>query len=258
MGFGGGGGAGPLPAHVHNSVPLQGGPLDFANDTIASLNVGSTTFSDGAALQELVLGNAGESMVVNGAGTAPEWGSAGGGGNMEFIERFTLGADASTFTCTPTVAIDPTSFVKLVFVLNGNWNHTGTSALELQINTSPNGLISNGEYSWKNNVLTTVQSNTFANDYDEFIICPSTTVAGNTGNIMMDMTLYDGSGAGGDGTNMYWKWWQVSDGVQQSWGSGRTYDNTGTITTINSFLFTNSAGNNIEAGTTLDYYKVTS
>jgi hypothetical protein len=72
MGFGGGGSAG-MTNHVHNNVPLQGGPLDFANDTIASLNAGSTTFSDGAALQELVIGNAGDAMVVNGLGTAPEW-----------------------------------------------------------------------------------------------------------------------------------------------------------------------------------------
>jgi len=79
MGFGGGGSAG-MTNHVHNSVPLQGGPLDFANDTIASLNVGSTTFSDGAALQELVIGNAGDTMVVNGGGTAPEWGVAGASG----------------------------------------------------------------------------------------------------------------------------------------------------------------------------------
>jgi len=78
MGFGGGGG-GALPAHVHNSLPLQGGPLDFANDTIASLTAGSTTFSDGAALQELVIGNAADTLVVNGAGTAPEWGAPGGG-----------------------------------------------------------------------------------------------------------------------------------------------------------------------------------
>ena len=77
MAFGGGGG-GALQNHVHNSVPLQGGPLDFANDTIASLNAGSTTFSDGAALQELVIGNAGDTMVVNGAGTAPEWGAGSG------------------------------------------------------------------------------------------------------------------------------------------------------------------------------------
>ena len=81
MGFGGGGSAG-LTNHVHNNIPLQGGPLDFANDTIASLNVGSTTFSNGAALQELVIGNAGDTMVVNGAGTAPEWGAAGGGATI--------------------------------------------------------------------------------------------------------------------------------------------------------------------------------
>jgi len=78
MGFGGGGG-GALPAHVHNSVPLQGGPLDFANDTIASLNAGSTTFSSGAALQELVIGNPADSLVVNAGGTAPEWVAAAGG-----------------------------------------------------------------------------------------------------------------------------------------------------------------------------------
>jgi hypothetical protein len=77
MGFGGGGSAG-MTAHVHNNVPLQGGPLDFANDTIASLNAGSTTFSDGAALQELVIGNPGDGLVVNGGGTAPEWGAAAG------------------------------------------------------------------------------------------------------------------------------------------------------------------------------------
>ena len=76
MGFGGGGSAG-MTAHVHNNVPLQGGPLDFANDTIASLNAGSTTFSDGAALQELVIGNAGETLTVNGGGTAPEWAAGG-------------------------------------------------------------------------------------------------------------------------------------------------------------------------------------
>ena len=48
LAFGGGGG-GQLTPHVHNSVPLQGGPLDFTNNTIASLTAGSTTFSDGAA-----------------------------------------------------------------------------------------------------------------------------------------------------------------------------------------------------------------
>jgi len=79
MAFGGGGG-GALPNHEHTNIALDGGPLDFVNTTIASLTAGSTTFSDGAALQELVIGNPSDSLVVNGAGTAPEWAVAGGAG----------------------------------------------------------------------------------------------------------------------------------------------------------------------------------
>tara|TARA_Y100000310_G_scaffold79688_1_gene76364 strand:- start:844 stop:1449 length:606 start_codon:yes stop_codon:yes gene_type:complete len=99
MSFGGGGSAG-LTNHVHNNVPLQGGPLDFANDTIASLNVGSTTFSDGAALQELVIGNAGDTMVVNGAGTAPEWGAASGA--TITVQKISPSNAQTTTATTPT------------------------------------------------------------------------------------------------------------------------------------------------------------
>ena len=97
MGFGGGGG-GALPNHEHTNIALDGGPLDFVNTTIASLTAGSTTFSDGAALQELVIGNAGDSLVVNGAGTAPEWGGAGGAWVSE-------GNDINT---TPGTSLDVT------------------------------------------------------------------------------------------------------------------------------------------------------
>jgi len=104
MGFGGGGSAG-MTNHVHNSVPLQGGPLDFANDTISSMNLGSTTFSDGAALQELVIGNAGETLTVNAGATAPEWGG-GGGGAITFLgsDRVTTPRNSMTVTINPTVS----------------------------------------------------------------------------------------------------------------------------------------------------------
>ena len=119
MGFGGGGGS-QLTNHVHNSVPLQGGPLDFANDTIASLNAGSTTFSDGAALQELVIGNPADTLVVNGAGTAPEWGAAAGS-TWTKLADVTLGAvgdiDSGTFA-----AMD---FLMIFF--SGNINSSGWS-----------------------------------------------------------------------------------------------------------------------------------
>jgi len=70
LGFGAGG-AGALPNHEHTSIALDGGPLDFVNTTIASLLNGSITYSDGAALQELVIGGAGDQLQVS-AG-APAW-----------------------------------------------------------------------------------------------------------------------------------------------------------------------------------------
>jgi len=92
MSFGAGGG-GALPNHQHTNIPLTGGPLDFANTTIASLTAGSTTFSNGAALQELVVGNAAEVLTVNGAGTAPEWAVAGGGAGELCYEVINLDED---------------------------------------------------------------------------------------------------------------------------------------------------------------------
>jgi hypothetical protein len=117
-----GGGGGALPAHVHNSVPLQGGPLDFANDTIASLNVGSTTFSDGAALQELVIGNPADTLVVNGAGTAPEWGAAGGSvyelvGTTNVLVVAPNGFNGLHLSFT---AIDMTAVTELIAVVSAN------------------------------------------------------------------------------------------------------------------------------------------
>jgi|TARA_R110002020_G_scaffold180050_3_gene373911 hypothetical protein len=93
-----GGGGGALPAHEHTNAPLDGGPLDFQNTTIASLNAGSTTFSDGAALQELVIGNAGDSLVVNAGATAPEWGTAGGTWIADGTAASTTGAASLSVT----------------------------------------------------------------------------------------------------------------------------------------------------------------
>ena len=74
IGFNGGGG-GALPNHEHTNIPLDGGPLDFLNTTIASMNQGSITYSDGAALQELVKPAvpAGEVLTFAPAATAPSW-----------------------------------------------------------------------------------------------------------------------------------------------------------------------------------------
>ena len=97
MSFGGGGG-GALPNHEHTNIALDGGPLDFVNTTIASLSAGSTTYSNGAALQELVIGNPSDHLVVS-AGNIPEWAAATGGTGANVESHIT-----SNFTTTSASA----------------------------------------------------------------------------------------------------------------------------------------------------------
>jgi len=258
MAFGGGGG-GQLTPHVHNAVPLQGGPLDFTNNTIASLSLGSTTFSDGAALQELVIGNAGDSMVVNGAGTAPEWGSGGSGGGYSHVETFTATA-SSTFTCTLSSAIPTTDFIDLVLIWRGQWDSApGSGGLELQIATDVSQPITANHYSWSGNVTGT--SSTFHSgvDTDNFLIGAAVSDVGATrGNIIMNLTANPAiTGAGGLNSEVFVSWWQTGINVMQQRSSGFTYEDS-PITEIEGFHFTNSAGQNIVAGTTLDVFKLSS
>ena len=105
MSFGGGGG-GALPNHEHTNIALDGGPLDFVNTTIASMNAGSTTFSDGNALQELVIGTPAQQLKVNAGATAPEWftPAAAGASTAQYIQT------SSHFTTTSTSLVDITNY----------------------------------------------------------------------------------------------------------------------------------------------------
>ena len=119
MAFSGGGG-GQITNHVHDNTPLQGGPLNMAGTTIGSLNAGSITYSDGAALQELIAPAvpAGEVLQFAPAATAPSWGTTGAGGAWNFKEEFVLSGDQQYFDCTfadPYVYAD---FAKLVLIYN--------------------------------------------------------------------------------------------------------------------------------------------
>jgi hypothetical protein len=101
----GGGGSGALPNHEHTLIAQDGGPLDFSNTTVASLSQGDMTFSDGAALQALNIGNPAEVLRTNPAGTAPEWGSAGGATVTTVSD--TLGA---TFSSSSLTFVDITNW----------------------------------------------------------------------------------------------------------------------------------------------------
>jgi len=75
MGFSGGG-SNILKPHKHNSLVLQdGGNLDFKNDTQSDMSAGSTTYSDGSHLQELVkpVTPANEVLTFATSASAPSW-----------------------------------------------------------------------------------------------------------------------------------------------------------------------------------------
>ena len=107
-----GGGGGQLTTHVHDNTPLQGGPLNFNNTTIAGMGAGDITFSDGNALQTLTYPAvpAGESLQAVALSTAPSWVAS-------------AGATVTTQVISPTHA---TTYTGLAFTTLTNG--TGTLA----------------------------------------------------------------------------------------------------------------------------------
>ena len=95
MGFSGGGSSQTKP-HTHDSLIVNdGGTLNFDNVTQASLTAGDITYSDGVHLQRLPIGSTpGDSLVVNGAGTAPEWATSSDPHNSGMVITY-AGTNAS-------------------------------------------------------------------------------------------------------------------------------------------------------------------
>jgi hypothetical protein len=123
MGFGAGGG-GALPNHEHTNIALDGGPLDFNNTTVGSMNAGDITFSDGAALQQLAYPAvpAGETLTAAALSSAPAWTAAAAGVNNRVIldsQTFTA-STTSTITFTPATPIDDSVYQKIQIVFTGN------------------------------------------------------------------------------------------------------------------------------------------
>jgi hypothetical protein len=123
MGFGGGG-SGSLQNHVHNNVPLQGGPLDFSNNTIAGMAAGDITYSDGNALQILnapgVPNN--EVLTFAPAATAPSWVVPAAGSNNRVIldsQTFTA-STTNVITFTPGTPIEDDTYQKIQIVFTGD------------------------------------------------------------------------------------------------------------------------------------------
>lgn len=95
MGFSGGGSAQTKP-HQHNGLVVNdGGSLDLDNVTQGGLTAGDITYSDGTHLQRLAIGSTpGDSLVVNGAGTFPEWATSSDPHNAGMVITY-AGTNAS-------------------------------------------------------------------------------------------------------------------------------------------------------------------
>ena len=133
MGFNGGGGA-QLTNHVHDNTPLQGGPLNFNNTTIAGMSQGDITYSDGNALQVLAAPGvpAGEVLTFPAAATAPSWQAAGGGGPIAILDSGTglTGIDTGALT-----SFDDYEVIRMIMFFNNDivqparircYDHTST------------------------------------------------------------------------------------------------------------------------------------
>jgi hypothetical protein len=162
MGFGGGGGA-QLTNHVHDNTPLQGGPLNFNNTTIAGMNAGDITFSDGAALQTLIYPAvpAGETLTAAVASTAPTWAaSAAATPPFELVDTQVLGGTA-TFIDSTFTTISGTDVSQLQIVLDVQRNNLATCDILLQYGTG-GGLVAGAYYTTLiqvSNAANTVYSN---------------------------------------------------------------------------------------------------
>jgi len=257
MGFSGGG-SNITKAHTHDSNIVQDGGSLAANVTQFGLSAGSVLYSDGSNIQELAVGSASDTLAVNSGATAPEWvAGSGGGGNYVFVERFT-GTASSTFSCQLATPIPIADFSRLVCVFNGKFAVSWPAAsgeLNLQIGNNLTDPLTAAQYGSQNCVTSSAGVARVAGGTTEFTLCESTTDAGAiiacVFELLISTSNYHGSGFPSS-TMVGWN----SYGQETiNSGGGKCYNATGNITTVNGFYLTNSAGNNFEAGATLDVYK---
>ena len=135
-----GGGGGALPPHEHTNIANDGGPLDFNNTTIASMNSGDMTYSDGAALQQLAIAAPNDQLRVS-AGNIPEWFTpAAGSATYELVDTETLLVDTSNITLT-FPAITGSTVSQFIMTFNGAVDIPGE-----EIGVRINGLTGAGTY----------------------------------------------------------------------------------------------------------------
>jgi len=248
MGFGGGGG-GALPNHQHTSVPLTGGPLDFNNVTIASMAQGDLTYSNGAALQILNLGNATETLTVNAGATAPEWtAGGGGGGSMTLIDNTQVGATTTTIDTT-FASISGDSMAEIYAISSGC---NGGFDIDVQLYDEGTNLLTSADYSNHGyTIISGVQTLINTTGQTAFNAVPGVF---EPHYVIMHITL---GRCGGVGAPYFPRMQSFASGDTGVSHIGGTFSNATKPTGIAGIKFGVSASNSIENGTYLAIYQVT-
>jgi len=127
MGFSGGGSNITKP-HTHDSNIVQDGGSLAANVTQFGLTAGSILYSDGSNIQELGVGSSGDALKVNGAATAPEWGSSAGAWSVE-------GSDTEAVLTTQLqVSVSDQDFYQVFYNISTDASATDPTHMGIRLN----------------------------------------------------------------------------------------------------------------------------
>jgi len=235
-----GGGGGALPPHEHTNIANDGGPLDFNNTTIGSMNAGDITYSDGAALQQLAYPGvpAGETLTAAPASVAPSWAAAASGAATILIDHQELLVATNNITST-FAAVNQSDISSIFAVLNGV---KGTANVEIRCQV--NGIIT-GTYGQE---VIQQQGAAFAN-WATVGATGWSVVFNNQGDVFYGEIKISCN--------------TVNDTLQARWGGGTDQsqviaqcDNTTAAQTSFTEVKFYPTGGTFNAGTTLSVYKV--
>jgi hypothetical protein len=242
----GGGGSGAITNHVHDNTPLQGGPLQLAGTTIGSLNQGSITYSDGAALQELVAPGvpAGEVLTFPAAATAPSWQAGGATPAWQLVESFSLGAASNTFNASIALTnqFDATDYDFRISIAGKKITAIGSIDIRVE-STGTVGTVSN--WYWSNKLSGGVQSGAQDGNKTYFYLTQADQVPTTLFGSILDFTRNPDNG------NLFGQY-TITIPTQDMYQGGLYCE--GDFTTIEAVeMFTD--GGQFEAGTVINIWK---
>jgi len=236
MGFSGGG-SNILKAHKHDGTVVQDGGELAANVTQFGLSAGSILYSDGSNIQELGVGSASDALVVNGAGTAPEWGAAVGGGKLTLVDSQEITGSPAQHIISTFTAIPSSSVAYVLAVFSGE---TGGGNVRMEINNLQNGYDEDG-VSYHGGTVEIMNVTGFAacnlcEDYIGDNVFATIQIQANPATDQIQGTI---NASGNDG-----------------WSSFSFWESTGSQTSISEVDIFEGAGKTLKVGTRLDIFKL--